>query len=91
MHNIFNLIKKDFHNIFHRRAIWITLLAFALIPMFYAVLNIQVSWNPYSPKNTSRLEIAVVNSDEGGRLKDSRLTSVTGSLSSCVKITRFTG
>lgn len=69
MHNIFNLIKKDFHNIFHRRAIWITLLAFALIPMFYAVLNIQVSWNPYSPKNTSRLEIAVVNSDEGGSLK----------------------
>lgn len=69
MHNILSLIKKDFYNIFHRRSIWITLLAFALIPMVYAVLNIQVSWNPYSPKNTSRLEIAVVNSDEGGSLK----------------------
>ncbi|MTV82703.1 YhgE/Pip domain-containing protein [Secundilactobacillus folii] len=68
-HNIFNLIKNDFHNIFHRRSIWITLLAFALIPMFYAVLNIQVSWNPYSPENTKRLKIAVVNSDEGGSIQ----------------------
>lgn len=69
LRNIFNLIKKDFHNIFHTRSIWVTLLAFALIPMLYAVLNIQVSWNPYSPKNTSRLQIAVVNNDEGASLK----------------------
>ncbi|GAX06589.1 yhgE/Pip domain-containing protein [Secundilactobacillus pentosiphilus] len=69
MRNVFNLIKKDFYNIFHTRSIWVTLLAFALIPMLYAVLNIQVSWNPYSPKNTSRLQIAVVNNDEGASLK----------------------
>lgn len=68
-HNILKLVKNDFHNIFHRRSIWVTLLAFALIPMFYAVLNIQVSWNPYSPENTSRLKIAVVNSDDGGSLR----------------------
>ncbi len=67
MRNLFNLIKTDFRRIFHTRSILITLLAFALIPMLYAVLNIQVSWNPYSPKNTSRLKIAVVNSDEGAR------------------------
>lgn len=69
MRNLFNLIKTDFRRIFHTRSILITLLAFALIPMLYAVLNIQVSWNPYSPKNTSRLKIAVVNSDEGSSLK----------------------
>lgn len=68
MRDIFRLIKKDFHNIFHTRSIWVTLLAFALIPMLYAVLNIQVSWNPYSPSRTSHLKIAVVNSDEGSSL-----------------------
>lgn len=69
MRNIVKLVKNDFYNIFHRRSIWVTLLAFALIPMIYACINIWVSWNPYSPESTSRLKIAVVNSDEGGALK----------------------
>lgn len=67
--NLRNLIKEDYRRVFHTKTIWITLLAVALIPMIYAVLNIAVSWNPYSTSNTSRLPIAVVNNDEGSALK----------------------
>ncbi|KRL17566.1 phage infection protein [Lentilactobacillus rapi DSM 19907 = JCM 15042] len=59
------LITRDFKRIFHSRPVWITLLAFCLIPAIYAIPNIKASWDPYSKANTSRLPIAVVNGDEG--------------------------
>jgi putative membrane protein len=48
--------------------VWITLLAFCLIPAIYAIPNIKASWDPYSKANTSRLPIAVVNGDQGSRI-----------------------
>ncbi|MBU9790113.1 YhgE/Pip domain-containing protein [Lentilactobacillus sp. G22-6] len=65
MRTIFTLITRDFKRIFHSRPVWITLLAFCLIPAIYAIPNIKASWDPYSKANTSRLPIAVVNGDEG--------------------------
>lgn len=65
MRTIFTLIARDFKRIFHSRPVWITLLAFCLIPAIYAIPNIKASWDPYSKANTSRLPIAVVNGDEG--------------------------
>lgn len=65
MRTILTLITRDFKRIFHSRPVWITLLAFCLIPAIYAIPNIKASWDPYSKANTSRLPIAVVNGDEG--------------------------
>lgn len=73
MRTILTLLKRDLHNIFHSRPVWITLLAFCLIPAIYAVPNIMVSWDPYSKANTSRLPIAVVNDDEGSTVNGKQL------------------
>ncbi|EEI69760.1 YhgE/Pip domain-containing protein [Lentilactobacillus hilgardii] len=68
MRTIFTLFKRDLSSIFHSRPVWITLLAFCLIPAIYAIPNIKASWDPYSKANTSRLPIAVVNGDQGSRI-----------------------
>lgn len=68
MRTIFTLFKRDLRSIFHSRPVWITLLAFCLIPAIYAIPNIKASWDPYSKANTSRLPIAVVNGDQGSRI-----------------------
>lgn len=73
MRTIFTLLKRDLQRIFHSRPVWITLLAFCLIPAIYAVPNILVSWDPYSKANTSRLPIAVVNDDEGSTVNGKQL------------------
>lgn len=73
MRTIFTLLKRDLQRIFHSRPVWITLLAFCLIPAIYAVPNIMVSWDPYSKANTSRLPIAVVNNDEGSTVNGKQL------------------
>ncbi|EHO49486.1 YhgE/Pip domain-containing protein [Lentilactobacillus kisonensis] len=65
MRTIFTLFKRDLKRIFRSRPVWITLLAFCLLPSIYAIPNIKASWDPYSKANTSRLPIAVVNGDEG--------------------------
>lgn len=65
MGTIITLLIRDFKNIVHSRPVLITLIAFCIIPALYALLNIKASWDPYSPTNTSRLPIAVINNDEG--------------------------
>lgn len=73
MRTILTLFKRDLRKIFHSRPVWITLLAFCLIPAIYAIPNIKVSWDPYSKANTSRLPIAVVNDDEGSTVNGKQL------------------
>lgn len=73
MRTIITLLTRDFKNIFHSRPVLITLIAFCVIPAIYALLNIKASWNPYSPANTSRLPIAVINNDEGSTVNGKSL------------------
>ncbi len=73
MHKLLRLIRRDFRNIFHSRSILITLIAFCMVPAFYALLNIRASWDPYAQSNTRRLPIAVVNSDEGSTINGKTL------------------
>ncbi|WP_283679484.1 YhgE/Pip domain-containing protein [Lentilactobacillus sp. Marseille-Q4993] len=73
MKTIFDLFKQDIKKIIHSKPVWITILAFCLVPATYAVLNIKASWDPYSTANIRRLPIAVVNSDEGSTIKGKNL------------------
>ncbi len=66
-HNVGQLIKKDFKDVFTKNPIVvITLLAIIILPSLYALINIQACWDPYD--NTGNLEFAVANLDKGASI-----------------------
>lgn len=64
MKNILNIFKTDIRNIRSKRAAIVVIVALMILPSMYAWFNILPSWDPYA--NTSGVNIAVVNLDEGG-------------------------
>ncbi|MCI2040536.1 MAG: YhgE/Pip domain-containing protein [Clostridium luticellarii] len=68
MKTVFRMLKMDLQNIIKSFPVFMTILAFCLIPACYALMNINASWDPYSEANTGRLPIAVVNKDEGSSI-----------------------
>lgn len=63
-HNVGQLLKKDFKDVFTKNPIVVlTLIAIIILPSLYALINIQACWDPYD--NTGNLEFAVANLDKG--------------------------
>jgi putative membrane protein len=57
------ILKSDFRAVKGNPVVMIVLFGIILVPSFYALLNIEASWNPYN--ETSNIKIAVVNEDLG--------------------------
>jgi YhgE/Pip-like protein len=63
---IFDIYKKDIHDIFSNSSLLIIILGLCVLPSLYAWFNIKASWDPYS--NTQNISIAVVNNDQGNNI-----------------------
>lgn len=57
------ILKSDFRAVKRSPVVMVVLFGIILVPSFYALLNIEASWNPYN--ETSNIKIAVVNEDMG--------------------------
>ena len=63
MGNVLAILKRDFKRLLKVPSAWVVAIGLVLIPPMYAWFNIRGFWNPY--KNTSGIEVTVVNNDEG--------------------------
>lgn len=63
MNKLWNFIKRDARKVTANVISMVVCMGMIVIPSFYAWFNIAGSWDPYA--NTSQLNIALANSDEG--------------------------
>lgn len=73
MQNILRIYKNDFTKVFTNYVLLIVVIALSIIPSLYAWINIKASWDPYSEEATSRLKVAIVNTDEGTEFNGSSI------------------
>ncbi|WP_042461518.1 YhgE/Pip domain-containing protein [Neobacillus dielmonensis] len=63
MGNIWHIYKTDWKNIFRVPTVLLLVVGLMFLPSAYAWFNIKSMWDPYG--NTSGIQVAVVNEDEG--------------------------
>ena len=63
MHNVLQILRRDFKRLVTVPAAWVIMIGLILIPPLYAWFNIYGFWNPYG--NTDSIKVAVANMDEG--------------------------
>ena len=63
MHNVLQILRRDFKRLVTVPATWVIMIGLILIPPLYAWFNIYGFWNPYG--NTDSIKVAVANMDEG--------------------------
>ena len=71
MKNAIKLFKMDLKKIFKAPAVFVILAGLALLPSFYAWFNLDANWDPYG--NTKNIKVAVVNEDEGDKVRGKSL------------------
>lgn len=70
--NIWHVFTRDVRRLLKVPMSWIIVIGMVVTPSLYAWVNIAAFWDPYG--NTSKIDVAVVNLDEGGS------SDLTGSL-----------
>ncbi|WP_307000794.1 YhgE/Pip domain-containing protein [Lederbergia panacisoli] len=68
MKSIQKIYTNDIKNIFTNWAAAIMIGGLIVLPSLYAWLNIAAMWDPYS--ETGNLPVAVVNEDQGAKIRD---------------------
>lgn len=63
MHNVLQILRRDFKRLVTVPAAWVIMIGLILIPPLYAWFNIYGFWNPYG--NTDSIKVAVANMDKG--------------------------
>ncbi|MCO4325546.1 YhgE/Pip domain-containing protein [Staphylococcus agnetis] len=71
MKNAIKLFKMDLKKIVKAPAVFVILAGLALLPSFYAWFNLDANWDPYG--NTKNIKVAVVNEDEGDKVRGKSL------------------
>ena len=71
IHNIVEIIKKDFKSAFSNPIVTIVLIGIIILPSLYALLNIQACWDPYG--NTGEVQFAIANLDKGASFNDEKI------------------
>ncbi|RIL79772.1 YhgE/Pip domain-containing protein, partial [Staphylococcus equorum] len=67
MKNAIKLFLMDLKKIMKAPAVFVILAGLSLLPSFYAWFNLDATWDPYG--NTKNIKIAVVNEDEGDKVR----------------------
>ncbi|MCD8904184.1 YhgE/Pip domain-containing protein [Staphylococcus chromogenes] len=67
MKNAIKLFLMDLKKITKAPAVFVILAGLSLLPSFYAWFNLDATWDPYG--NTKNIKIAVVNEDEGDKVR----------------------
>ena len=65
MHNVLQILRRDFKRLVTVPAAWVIMIGLILIPPLYAWFNIYGFWNPYG--NTDSIKVAVANMDKRHR------------------------
>lgn len=73
MTNIRRIYRRDLHAIFKYRAALLTILALCILPSLYTLINVHAIWNPYGQNELKNIPVAVVNRDQGMRLKNRQI------------------
>lgn len=63
MHNVLQILRRDFKRLLTVPAAWVIMIGLIFIPPLYAWFNIYGFWDPYG--NTNGIKVAVANTDEG--------------------------
>jgi putative membrane protein len=63
MHNILQILRRDFKRLFKAPAALIVLMALLVLPSIYTWYNVVAFWDPYN--STGGLKVCVVNQDAG--------------------------
>ena len=63
MRNVLSVFVRDVRRLLRVPAAWVIVLGLAVLPAFYAWVNIIGFWNPYG--NTANVRVSVVNRDRG--------------------------
>ena len=63
MRNVWSIVARDVRRLLRVPAAWVIVLGLAVLPAFYAWVNIIGFWNPYG--NTANVRVSVVNRDRG--------------------------
>ncbi|WP_414051976.1 YhgE/Pip domain-containing protein [Macrococcus animalis] len=71
MKNALQLFLHDLKNIKRTPSFIILLVGLSILPSFYAWFNLKSSWDPYS--NTKHLQVAVINEDNGTKVKGKKV------------------
>lgn len=61
--NVWSIVARDVRRLLRVPAAWVIVLGLAVLPAFYAWVNIIGFWNPYG--NTANVRVSVVNRDRG--------------------------
>ncbi|WP_179129907.1 YhgE/Pip domain-containing protein, partial [Bifidobacterium adolescentis] len=56
MHNVLQILRRDFKRLVTVPAAWVIMIGLILIPPLYAWFNIYGFWNPYG--NTDSIKVA---------------------------------
>lgn len=67
MKNAIKLFMTDLRKIVKAPAVFVLLTGLALLPSFYAWFNLDANWDPYG--NTKNIKVAVVNEDQGDKVR----------------------
>ncbi|WP_251550234.1 YhgE/Pip domain-containing protein [Neobacillus muris] len=73
MGNIWDIFKTDWKNIFRVPTVLLLVVGLMVLPSAYAWFNIKSMWDPYG--NTSGIQVAVVNEDEGAEVLGKQLNA----------------
>ncbi len=71
MKNVIKLFLMDLKKIAKAPSVLVILGGLALLPSFYAWFNLDATWDPYG--NTKNIKIAVVNEDNGDKVKGKKI------------------
>ena len=63
MRNVLSVFVRDVRRLLRVPAAWVIVLGLAVLPAFYAWVNIIGFWNPYG--NTADVRVSVANRDRG--------------------------
>ena len=63
MRNVWSIVARDVRRLLRVPAAWVIVLGLAVLPAFYAWVNIIGFWNPYG--NTAKVRVSVANRDRG--------------------------
>ena len=68
MKTILKIFRRDLKKIFTNSMAIILIVGVAVLPSLYAWFNIYANWDPYG--NTSNMQVAVINADEGAEIEN---------------------
>ena len=73
MKNIWRIFRNDLKSVTKNLIVFVVIIGISILPALYAWFNILSNWDPYGPKATSHLQVAVVSVDKGEKFGSKKL------------------